>query len=351
MSEWRDLALRPCGWLASPAPQEHVVLSSRIRLARNLTGQRFPQRAAPAERAGLLQEVLDKTREVALLDGGPRFVLERLERVQRQLLGERQLVSQDLVETPEGRGVVVAADQTASFMINEEDHLRVQAFRSGLDLDGAYRSADALERDLDGRLEFAWSERFGFLTACPTNAGTGMRASVLLHLPGVVMHKEFDALVEDLRGRQLTLRGFHGEGTAAVGYFFQVSNATTLGIREADILERLDQAARDLVAWEERARTALLSRARTLLEDKIWRSYGVLRYARVLASREALIHASLLRLGTSLGVLQLPVQALNEILIHSQPAHAELLGCAEGPAETDAWRAEMVRKKLRQSEP
>jgi protein arginine kinase len=165
-----------------------------------------------------------------------------------------------------------------------------------------------------------------------------------------VLHKEFDALVADLRGRQLALRGFRGEGSAAHGYFFQISNAVTLGVREGEILKKLHQAAGDLVAREERARTALLARARTLLEDKIWRAYGVLRHARMLAAREALNHVSLLRLGTSVGLLHVPVQALNEILIHSQPAHAQLLGSATEPAATDAWRAEMIRKKLRECE-
>jgi protein arginine kinase len=259
-------------------------------------------------------------------------------------------VSRDLVESPESRAVVVAHDESVSFMVSEEDHLRIQAIRSGLDLDTAYRAADALENELDGRLDFAYSERFGFLTACPTNTGTGMRASVLIHLPGVVLAKESDKLLEHLRKQHLTIRGFYGEGSAAMGNFFQISNATTLGVREAGILQQLDQATRELIAWEERAREGLLRRARSLLEDKIWRSYGVLRYARTLTSQETLSHTSLLRLGVGMGILDLPVQLLNEILLQSQPAHAQMLGRKDVPAERDAWRAEMVRNKLRQSD-
>ena len=350
MSDLLELLSRPCGWLSGSAPQGDLVLSSRIRMARNLSGRTFPQHSSRAVRAELVHEILDKTQSIEALDGGLRLWLERLEPLERQFLGERQLVSRDLVESPENRAVVVAPDESVSFMVNEEDHLRIQAIRSGLDLDSAYQAADALESDLDGRLDFAYSERFGFLTACPTNTGTGMRASVLIHLPGVVLAKESDKLLDSLRKQQLTIRGFYGEGSAAMGNFFQISNATTLGVREAAILQRLDQATRELVAWEERARDGLLRRARSLLEDKIWRSYGVLRHARMLTSQEALSHTSLLRLGVGMEILDIPVQTLNEILIQSQPAHAQMLGRMETPAERDAWRAEMVRKKLRQGD-
>jgi protein arginine kinase len=352
MSTARDLVERPCGWMGPQAPQGEVVLSSRIRLARNLSERTFPQRAAEPARAVLLQEILDKTQHVEALEGGLRLGLEKLQPVERQLLGERQLVSQDLVEAPQHRGVVVAKDESASFMINEEDHLRIQAIRPGLDLDQAYRVADGLDDELDARLDFAYSARFGFLTACPTNTGTGMRASVLIHLPGVVLAKESDKLLESLRKLHLTVRGFYGEGSAAMGNFFQISNAVTFGLREAEILEQLDRAAHTLIEWEQRAREALLRKARPLLEDKIWRSYGILRYARMLTSQEALTHTSLLRLGVGLKILDdVPVETLNEILVQSRPAHAQLLAAREGGAsERDAWRAEMVRNKLRRAE-
>ena len=352
MSVVRELVERPCGWMGTNAPQREIVLSSRIRLARNLSERTFPQRADEPSRGVLLQEILDKTQHVEALGGGLRLNLERLEPVERQLLGERQLISQDLVEKPQHRGVVVARDESASFMINEEDHLRIQAMRPGLDLDQAYRAADGLDDELDARLDFAYSPRFGFLTACPTNTGTGMRASVLIHLPGVVLAKESDKLLESLRKLHLTVRGFYGEGTAAMGNFFQISNAVTFGLREAEILEQLDRAAHSLIEWEQRAREALLRKARPLLEDKIWRSYGILRYARMLTSQEALTHGSLLRLGVGLKVLDdVPVETLNEILVQSRPAHAQLLAGREGGAgERDAWRAEMVRNKLRRAE-
>jgi protein arginine kinase len=346
VSDWGALVATPCAWLSDAIPPGGVVVSTRIRLARNLTGRSFPQHARRGERRALLQEILDKTQNLTALDGGHRLELARLDPNQRRFLGERQLVSPELVESPEERGVVLAADQTLSFMINEEDHLRVQAIRPGLDLDGAWRPADALDDDLDGRLDFAYSDALGFLTACPTNVGTGMRASVLAHLPAVVLNKDLDKLVEALRGERLAIRGFYGEGSAALGNFFQVSNGTTLGLREADILGKLDAAAADLAGWEERARDALLSRARGLLEDKIWRSYAILRHARVLSAQEALNHVSLLRLGVSLGFLPIPTRALNEILLHALPAHSQLQAGAEDGGDVEVRRATMVREKL-----
>jgi protein arginine kinase len=350
VSTWEALVASPCGWLAAEPPNGGIVLSSRIRLARNLAGRSFPQRARAAQRAQLLADILQRTQSLASLGSGLRLQLDRLERVQRQFLGERQLVSQDLLDAPEDRGVVIGADQTLSFLINEEDHLRIQAIRGGLDLDTAYRAADGLETELETRLEFAFSERLGFLTACPTNIGTGMRASVLIHLPGIVLDKEMDKLFESLREQHLTIRGFYGEGSAAMGNFFQISNATTLGVGEPDLIDKLDRASRELVAWEERARAAVLSRARSLLEDRIWRSFGILRHARVLTAAETLNHGSLLRLGVGLGLLSIPLRSLNEILIHAQPAHAQLLGGGGEPSERDAWRAHMVRNELQRCE-
>lgn len=346
MNPIRSLLDRPCAWLTGDGSSDDIVLSSRIRLARNLSGRPFPQRARRGERGAVLQEVFEKTQNLVPARGVHHLSLESLSLVEREFLGERQLVSRDLVETPEARGLVVVEDESASFMVNEEDHLRVQAIRAGLDLDAAFQGADGLDSELDARLDFAYSERLGFLTACPTNTGTGMRASVLMHFPGVVLAKELDKMFEKLRQQHLTVRGFHGEGSAALGNFFQISNTMTLGVREPEILEKLDQTARDLVAWEHRARESLLRRARSLLEDKVWRSFGILRYARVLTSQEALSHTSLLRLGVGIGILDVSVRTLNEILIHSQPAHAALLGGNDSPGDRDAWRAQMVREKL-----
>jgi protein arginine kinase len=345
--DWQALAASSCAWLSDSATHAGVVLSSRVRLSRNVASQPFPQRAPRAERDRLLQTILDTAAGLAAFGNSERLALDAVEPLHRQLLGERQVLSRDLIAAPAGGGLVLSGDTLVSCMVNEEDHLRFQALRPGLDLEGAAMAAEALEQEIGKRLEYAYAERFGFLTACPTNTGTGLRASALIHLPGILMQEQSEKLQEVLRKRRLTIRGFYGEGSAALGYIFQISNAATLGVREGEILAQLEQAVTELAMWEIRAREALLAGARSLLEDKIWRAFGILRHARLLTAPEAFLHASLLRLGTSVGVLQVPVQTLNEILIQCQPAHAQLLGRADDSAVSDAWRADTVRGKLR----
>lgn len=348
MKRVRDLLERPSIWLRHEGPEHDVVLSTRIRFARNLAGRPFPQRAAPKTRSALLRDILATTQNVPALDNGLRLRLEPLEKLERRLLGERQLLSQDLVDAPRYRGVVIGADETLSFMINEEDHLRIQALKSGYDLEQAFAVAEQLETLLGERLDYAFSRSFGYLTACPTNAGTGMRASVLMHLPGLVLCKKMEAQLKALQERDVTVRGFHGEGTTAMGNFFQVSNSVTLGVRESDILTRIGDVVSKLVDTEREARRELLDRARTLLEDRIWRSFGILSHARTLSPQEALHHASLLRLGRAVGVLDVSETVLDDVLTWSQEAHTELLSGREGDeSQRGVWRATEIRKKLR----
>ncbi len=346
MMDWLALAGSPCGWLADTAPDAGVVLSSRVRLARNLAGERFPGQMQRPRRETLLRKLLDDSASLEPFRDGHQLALEAVEPVHRRLLGERQLASRDLIESPSGGGVVLSADSLLSCMVNEEDHLRFQALRPGLDVESAWRAADDLNRRMGSHLEYATSERLGFLTACPANTGTGLRASVLVHLPGI-LQDHGEKLQEMLHARRLSIRGFFGEANPGQAFVFQVSNLATLGVDEPAIVDTLSRAVRELVAWEEQAREALRRGARSLLEDKIWRSFGILRHARLLTAPEAFLHASMLRLGASVGTLQIPVQTLNEILIQCQPAHSLLLGKSDDPATIDAWRAETVRAKLR----
>jgi protein arginine kinase len=347
----RDLLQRPSIWLRLDGPESDVVLSSRIRFARNLDERPFPESAKPEVRAELLREILEVTRGVEAFQDELRLRLESLEPLERRLLGERQLVSQELVDSPADRGVVVAADESVSFMVNEEDHLRIQSFCSGLDLQRAYAAGEAVESALDKRLDFAFSETLGYLTACPTNTGTGMRASLLLHLPGLVLSNKIEKQLKQLQRRTVNVRGFHGEGSTAMGNFFQVSNAVTLGPNEEEILSQLQEVVHDLIAHERTARDELLSRARTLLEDRIWRSFGVLSHARTLNAQETLHHASVLRLGCNLRILDLPADLAHEILALGQDAHTEALADRDdGELQRGVWRADAIRKKLRGSQ-
>ena len=346
-----ELVRRPSVWLRGDGPEQGIVLSTRIRLARNLADRVFPQGAGPEARAAALREILARTEGLGLESGELRLVLAPLKPVERRILGERQLLSQEVVDAPAERGVVIAGDESVSFIINEEDHLRLQALCSGLDLERARVAATRLEAALEERLEFAFDDGLGFLTACPTNTGTGMRASVLLHLPGLVLDNRMEGELAALHRRGVTVRGYHGEGSAALGNFFQVSNALTLGLREEEILERLEGVTHDLIVKEKQSQEALLSRARSLLEDRIWRSYGILRHARKLNAQETLQHASMLRLGASTGILDLSRQVLTEILTLGQEAHTELLAGSDGDAvQRSIWRAAAIRKRLEGSQ-
>jgi protein arginine kinase len=262
-------------------------------------------------------------------------------------------VSQDLLggekgTPPNGAAVLLSARDPLSVMVNEEDHLRLQSLLSGLRLRDAWSLVDTLDEELGSQLPLAFHNEFGFLTSCPTNAGTGLRASVLMHLPGLVLTKEIGQVLKGLNQVGITFRGLYGEGSEVVGNFFQVSNQTTLGKSEEDLVDHLDQIVRQVIQYEEQARQVLLKEAAAVTEDKIWRAYGLLRYARSLSFEELINLLSGVRLGASLKLLPgLRVYTLNKIMIYSQPAHLEqAAGRDLPPPERDTHRASFVRRIL-----
>jgi protein arginine kinase len=233
-------------------------------------------------------------------------------------------------------------------MVNEEDHLRIQGLHSGFALDAGYTEVDRLDAELGQRLAFAFHPEFGYLTSCPTNVGTGLRASVLIHLPGLVLTKEISKVLQGLAQVGLTFRGLYGEGSEVVGNFFQLSNQTTLGSSEHELLDHLGKMVRQVMDYEEQARQVLLRDAPTIIEDKVWRAYGLLRYARSLSFDEAMNLLSGVRLGVGVGLIpDLGMYTLNKLLVQSQPAH---LAVAEGLSSSDPdlpiRRARFVRKVL-----
>jgi protein arginine kinase len=244
--------------------------------------------------------------------------------------------------------VLLAAQDPLSVMINEEDHLRIQSLVSGLRLKDAWNLVDRLDEELGQELPFAYHHEFGFLTSCPTNVGTGLRASVLVHLPGLVLTKEIGKVLQGLSQVGLTFRGLYGEGSEVVGNFFQVSNQTTLGKSEEDLAEHLDKIVRQVIQYEGQARQVLLRDAPQVTEDKIWRAYGLLRYARSLSFDELMNLLSGIRLGVGLKLLpELRVYTLNKLMIYTQTAHLEqAAGRDLPPAECDAHRAAYVRQIL-----
>ena len=233
-------------------------------------------------------------------------------------------------------------------MVNEEDHLRLQGVVSGFALEAAYAEVDRLDSELGQRLAFAFHPEFGYLSACPTNVGTGLRASVLIHLPGLVLTKEISKVLQGLAQVGLAVRGLYGEGSEVVGNFFQLSNQTTLGKSERDLLDHLGKMVREVMTYEEEARAVLLRDARSVIEDKVWRAYGLLRYARAISYEEAMNLLSGVRLGVGLQVIpDVGFYALNKMLVHAQPAH---LASAHGVAIDDpslaVRRADLVRTLL-----
>jgi protein arginine kinase len=233
-------------------------------------------------------------------------------------------------------------------MVNEEDHLRLQAIVSGLDMESAWQNLNRADSELSSRLKFAFSEKYGYLTACPTNVGTGMRVSVLIHLPGLVLTKDIDETLKGVTQIGLSVRGFYGEGTEVLGNLFQISNHTTLGKTEEEIIETISQVIRQIIGFERRACETLLKEARTHIEDKIWRAYGILNHVRLLTSKEFMSLSSAVRLGISLGIIEnISMKSLNQLMVLVQPAHLQKLhGAAMEAGERDFFRANMVREHL-----
>src|SRR5690349_14852498 len=295
------------GWLDASGPASHLVLSTRIRLARNLATHVFQGRTSETEREEVLAQVERAARESVLLRQATRYRLDRLDRIDRQLLHERHLVSKELAGLEgEGRvrsGASVLIQERIGVMLNEEDHLRIQGLHSGFALDQTYAEVDRLDTELGQRLAFAFHPEFGYLTSCPTNVGTGLRASVLIHLPGLVLTKEISKTLHGLTKLGLTYRGLYGEGSEVIGNFFQLSNQTTLGKNEVELLDQLSKIVQHVIAVESRARQLLLRDATTILEDKVWRAFGLLRYARSLSFEETMNLLSGVRLGVSLGLI------------------------------------------------
>lgn len=342
-------------WLAASGEQADIVLSTRMRLARNLQGRAFGGRARVEDRSAVLRQVMEAVPSLSVLSGGLVRELRGLDPRVGSLLLERRVVSRELLgdrgqgpRPPEGAAVVLGAGSPLSFMVNEEDHLRLQVLRSGLDLREAWNRVDLLDEELGGLLPYAYHPEFGFLTSCPTNVGTGLRASVLLHLPALVLTKEIGKLLHGLSQVGLTFRGLYGEGSEVVGNFFQLSNQTTLGKTEEELVDHLDGVIRQVIQFELRARHILLRDAGAVTEDKVWRAYGLLRHARSLSFEEMMNLLSGVRLGASLKLLPgLRVYPLNKIMVFSQPAHLEEAAGRElSAAEADAHRATYVRRLL-----
>src|SRR5438128_12606039 len=263
-------------WLRGTGPESDIVDSSRIRLARNLAAFPFTNRASAHQKAEIETMLRERIGKLELDPGLSYLNVPALSQLDRQLLVERQLVSRELASADGPRGVALGPHETVSLMVNEEDHLRLQVMRSGFDLDEAWQSIDRCDDLLEQRVSYAFTEEFGYLTACPTNVGTGMRTSVMLHLPALVMIKHIEKVFRALQKINLAVRGLYGEGSRASGDFYQISNQVTLGKSEVAILNEIREVIPQIISYERQARTALARESRQALHDRVSRAFGTL---------------------------------------------------------------------------
>lgn len=352
---------RTARWMRRGGHENDVVISSRVRLARNFRRYLFPHRASPAELMSIRHQVF--TALPHLGDEGSAALNKALEQTgilpfeeftswERQSLIDRHLTSREHVREEVGRGLAAAADASLCLLVNEEDHLRLQSMLPGLQLDAAYtlvdKLDDALEKFFDQHASFAYSDSFGYITACPTNAGTGMRASVMLHLPALEIAGRIKLAHKFAKEREFALRGTFGEGSKVWGHLHQLSNQVTLGLDEAEILLEVEDVVRHICEMEREARHDLPEQFLDITRDAVGRAYGNLRYARLIGCREATDHLSMLRLGMEMNwVKGLTRQRFNELLVWIRPAYLQVLhGRALKSQERDALRATLLRDHM-----
>jgi protein arginine kinase len=335
-------------WLRGTGPNSDIVMSSRIRLARNLAKYPFSHWASKKEQQEVLETVKEAIVSLKKVKTSLSIDIGKLDPIDRQFLVERHLMSREHTQDAENKGLCISEREVVSTMINEEDHLRIQVMKSGFDLTDAWHIINDIDNELGSSLEYAYSSDFGYLTACPTNTGTGMRSSVMLHLPSLVMTKQIGKVLQAITKLSLTARGFYGEGTEASGNFFQISNQVSLGHIEEDIIDNLDRIIKQIIDHEQSAREALLSQDRPVLEDRIWRAYGTLKNAHIVTSSETIDLLSLVRLGVDLNLIkELDRGLINELFIITQPAHLQKLERKKLEAnQRDVKRAELIREKL-----
>ncbi|MBI3467310.1 MAG: protein arginine kinase [Planctomycetes bacterium] len=353
MSAELDALARTSGeWLRGSGPESDIVISSRIRLARNLADYPFISRANPTDRADIERTLrtrilgIQKTGDVLYID------VSKLPGLDRQFLVERQLISREHADSEGARGVCIHKEEQFAVMINEEDHLRLQVMHSGLDLTNAWEQINRIDDLIEEQVTYAYNERLGYLTACPTNVGTGMRVSVMLHLPALVITRQIDKVFRSLQKINLAVRGLYGEGSQAMGDFYQISNQVTLGRTEADLIKQVGDVVPVIIDYERQAREFLLRESQKSLHDRVSRAYGILRTAQTISSEETMHLLSSVRMGINLGLIEnLAIPTINELFIYTQPAHLQKLrGIELDTADRNIERARYLRRHLNKGE-
>ncbi|MGQ9708611.1 MAG: protein arginine kinase [bacterium] len=335
-------------WLSGAGPESDIVFSTRVRFARNLADVAFPVRMKPQEQELVLETVRWALLETGYLNQGQFFENGLLNEPDGLYFVERHLASLDFISAKTRKALYVSNDETLSLMINEEDHLRFQGLASGLDFSLAFSRAGGLDEKLEGQVAYAFSPEYGFLTSCPTNLGTGMRVSVFLHLPGLVLTREIEKVLRGAYSVGLLVRGIYGEGSETKGNLFQLSNQKTLGQSETEIIEVISGICRQIIDYEHKAREYLMHNLRVEVEDKVFRSLGILRGARIISSDEATNLLATVRLGVALGIInELKLSEVSQLMLLIRPKNLEaILGEKLEPADRDERRATFIRQKL-----
>jgi protein arginine kinase len=344
-----DFLVPPAETARRKGPHDRIVMSSRVRLARNLKEAAFPGWAKKPERIRVLEQIQPAVQTLPEMKEAFAESMDSLSTLDKQILVERHLISREHAAKSAGSGLVLNRDETFCVMINEEDHLRMQALRPGLQLRQAWTALDQADSALERKLEYAFNPDWGYLTACPTNIGTGIRVSAMLHLPGLVLAEQINPIIQSVNKLGLAVRGLYGEGTEALGNVFQVSNQMTLGESESAIVERLEKVLAQIIEHEENARATLLEKKPKMVFNHIGRAYGILANAHSISSKETMNLLSLMRLGVDVGLFPGVDRALvDELFILTQPAHLQKQHAEKLSAEErDLLRADMVRERLR----
>lgn len=326
-----------CGeWLRGCGPESDIVMSSRIRLARNLADYPFIRRCTDIDRANIESTVRERLSKETKEDFSQLTFINvaDLESLDRQFLVERQLISREHANSDGARAVAIDQQERLSLMVNEEDHLRIQVMKSGLDLSSAWDQVNEVDDLIESRLTYAFHPDLGYLTACPTNVGTGMRVSVLVHLPALVITQQIEKVFRSLQKINLVVRGLYGEGTQAMGDFYQVSNQITLGKTEKELIDQVGDVIPVVIDYERKARDFLINEKQNDLFDQVSRAYGTLQNAQQISSEETMFLLSRVRMGINLGLIgDLEIPEVNQLFIRTQPAHLQKI--SQQPLDTD----------------
>lgn len=342
-------------WMKGEGPESDIVISSRIRIARNLKTTPFPMLATNDQSSKVLQQVksvLDQSELYHNKLGRLEFLpLSEMDDLDKQVLVEKHLISPSLANESRNGAVILSENESLSIMVNEEDHLRIQCLYSGFQIQEAFRQADVIDDLFENKLDFAFDEQRGYLTSCPTNVGTGIRASVMVHLPALVLTQQINRILSAVNQVGLTVRGIYGEGSEAQGNLFQISNQVTLGQSEEEIVENLYTVVQQIIDHERNARERLMHESKIQIADRVNRSYGILAHAVTIDSKESAQRLSDVRLGIDLDMISdVSSNVMNELMVMTQPGFLQrYAGQKLSPDERDVRRAEMIRERISQS--